>query len=109
MLNTLSNGAQPTRIDCLGHSLGGGVATLCGVWAALMWPAADVRVVTFGSPKVGNSDFAQSVLATVGRTYRVVNELDEVRALIPHSPVSPGQTCPNEQSFCCSGFGKHTS
>ena len=34
-------------------------ATLCGVWAALQWPAADVRVVTMGSPAVGNDAFAR--------------------------------------------------
>ncbi len=35
-------------------------ATLCGVWAALQWPAADVRVVTMGSPAVGNLEFARA-------------------------------------------------
>ena len=34
-------------------------ATLCGVWSALQWPAADVRVVTMGSPAVGNVEFAR--------------------------------------------------
>ena len=34
-------------------------ATLCGVWASLQWTAADVRVVTMGSPAVGNMQFAQ--------------------------------------------------
>lgn len=42
-----------------GHSLGAAVATLIGPWAALQWPAADVRVSTFGSPQVGNEAFAQ--------------------------------------------------
>lgn len=37
------------------------------------------RVVTFGSPKAGNMQFAESVYATVGRTFRVVNRLDAVR------------------------------
>ena len=81
-LSQLSNNAVPVRVDCIGHSLGGGIATLCGVWASETWPQADVRVVTFGSPKVGNSDFAQGVLAVVGRTYRVVNELDEVGVVV---------------------------
>lgn len=42
-----------------GHSLGAAVATLIGPWAALQWPAADVRVSTFGSPAVGNEAFTQ--------------------------------------------------
>ncbi len=42
-----------------GHSLGAGVASIAGVWAALQWPAADIQVVTFGSPMPGNAMFAE--------------------------------------------------
>jgi Lipase (class 3) len=42
-----------------GHSLGGGVALIAGAWAALQWPAADVQVVTLGSPMPGNAQFAE--------------------------------------------------
>ena len=40
-----------------GHSRGAAVATLLAPWAALQWPSADVRCVTFGSPRVGNQAF----------------------------------------------------
>ena len=50
----LSNGRPPTKVICTGHSLGAGVASICGLWATLQWVEADVRVVTFGSPAVGN-------------------------------------------------------
>ncbi len=50
---------SPTRVIVSGHSLGGGVAAIAGPWAALTWPAADVRVVDFGAPMSGNAQFAQ--------------------------------------------------
>ena len=51
-------GCPPTRLASpAGHSLGAAVATLLAPWAALQWPSADVRCVTFGSPRVGNQAF----------------------------------------------------
>ena len=94
VLATMSNNAVPTRVECTGHSLGAGLATLCGVWATENWPQSDVRGVTFGSPKVGNSDFAASTLATVGRTYRVVNMYDEVSTCFHQS------TCDAFMQYC---------
>ena len=58
VLMGLSGGRPPTKVICTGHSLGAGVASLCGLWATLQWVEADVRVVTFGSPAVGNQQFA---------------------------------------------------
>lgn len=82
-IDKMRNGVTPARIDCIGHSLGGGLATICGPWAAETWPTADVRVISFGSPKAGNDEFAGSVYATVGRIYRVVNSIDAVPSLPP--------------------------
>ena len=48
-----------------GHSLGAGVASLAAPWAALQWPSADVRCVTFGNPKPGNAAFARVRLLAV--------------------------------------------
>lgn len=74
------SGAQSVIIT--GHSLGGALATLCADAAADM--GVDVRAVyTFGSPRVGNGDFAHQYnddLANV--TFRVVNARDPV----PHIP-----------------------
>lgn len=81
VLSSLNGGAEPAHIFVTGHSLGAAVATLIGPWAALQWPAADVRVSTFGSPQVGNEAFAQAYRSLVGRQYRVVNEADIVPAL----------------------------
>ena len=33
------------------------VAHLAGIWAALQFPDADVRCITFGSPRVGNAAY----------------------------------------------------
>jgi predicted lipase len=51
--------ANPDRVIITGHSLGAAIASVAGPWASLTWPAADVRVVTFGSPLPGNSQFAE--------------------------------------------------
>ena len=42
----------------IGHSLGGAVATLCAYDLACRFPHYDPVLVTFGSPPVGNIDFA---------------------------------------------------
>ena len=52
-LKKLSGGRQPSRVICTGHSLGGALATLCAPWCAIEYPKADVRCITFGSPRVG--------------------------------------------------------
>lgn len=60
MLHACAGGnTQPSRVLVSGHSLGGGVALIAGAWAALQWPAADVQVVTLGSPMPGNAQFAE--------------------------------------------------
>lgn len=40
----LSGGAVPRRVTCSGFSLGGALSELCGVWAAILWPGADITV-----------------------------------------------------------------
>lgn len=54
------NGAgnvAPRRIVCVGFCVGGSVATLAATWAAVQWPTADVRCISFGSSAVGNAAF----------------------------------------------------
>jgi len=34
------------------------VASLAAPWAALQWPGADIRCVTFGNPKPGNQAYS---------------------------------------------------
>ena len=64
-----------------GHSLGGAQATLAAwdIATSQAWAAADttklLRVVTFGSPRVGNREFAAAFNAALRRTpcFRVGN------------------------------------
>ncbi len=48
----LSNGPFPRRVLCTGAGGGGAYATLCAVWAAVTFPLAQVRHITFGAPAV---------------------------------------------------------
>lgn len=73
---TRVSGAQSVIIT--GHSLGGALATLCADAAADMGVDVDA-VYTFGSPRVGNGEFARQYneeLADV--TFRIVNARDPV-------------------------------
>ena len=69
------------RIVFAGHSLGGALATLA---ASARPPDA---VYTFGSPRVGDSEFART-LSDV-RLFRVINALDMVTGVPPADPPSP--------------------
>ena len=50
----------PRRVLCTGYCGGGAMATVAAVWMALQCPTADVRCITFGSPRVGNAAFCEA-------------------------------------------------
>lgn len=52
-------------------------------WAALQWCKADVRCITFGSPRVGNRPFKQAFHSLVGTSFRCVHGRDPVPTLPP--------------------------
>lgn len=81
VLMDMSAGITPTLVIITGHSLGAGVASLAAPWAALQWPGADIRCVTFGNPKPGNQAYSDAFRDLVGRQYRVANHLDVVPEL----------------------------
>jgi predicted lipase len=68
-------------IICTGHSLGGALATLCAVDIQYNLPDKRVTCYTYGSPKVGNSDFVKFYNRHVPQTYRIVNGVDLVPTL----------------------------
>lgn len=70
------------RVTFIGHSLGAAVATLAGVEATRRSPAdaANMRIITYASPRVGNAGFAQLAKA-VGRIDRVCSVVDAVPML----------------------------
>ncbi len=82
-LARINGGAPVTRVLCCGHSLGGGLATIGSAWAALAYPDADIRCITFGSPRVGNRKFKRAFSTLVGTSYRVVYSADPVPSVPP--------------------------
>ncbi|KAK9818137.1 hypothetical protein WJX72_007701 [[Myrmecia] bisecta] len=83
VLKTLSGGREPNRVLCTGHSLGGALATLGAAWAAIEYPRADVRCITFGSPRVGNNKFKHAFHKLVGTSLRLVHGADPVPSMPP--------------------------
>ncbi|DBA97134.1 TPA: hypothetical protein ACH3X1_014902 [Trebouxia sp. C0004] len=83
VLKELSGGQTPNRVICTGHSLGGALATLGAAWSALEYPDADIRCITFGSPRVANKVFGKAFNALVGTSLRLVHGFDPVPSLPP--------------------------
>ena len=91
-LETFLRGRNPTRIHCVGHSLGGALATINAdmISAGRM---ADVVLYTFGCPRTGDGIFARALTQRVGaaQMHRVYHPSDPV-PMIPlfpfwHAPV----------------------
>lgn len=57
---SFAGGVTPRRITCVGYCLGGAVANLTALFAALQYPTADVRCITFGGQYTGNAAFAEA-------------------------------------------------
>ncbi|CAI5496637.1 unnamed protein product [Closterium sp. Naga37s-1] len=72
------------RVAFTGHSLGGALATLSALDLQVSYdlPSPSIRVVTFGSPRVGNAAFAAYFWQKVPGSTRVTNWKD----LVPHLP-----------------------
>lgn len=60
-----------------GHSLGAAVATLCAYRLKMMGQSV-AGLYTFGSPRVGDAEFARFFDALMPETYRIVNNNDIV-------------------------------
>lgn len=73
-------GANVTgTVHCIGHSLGGAVASLAADWVARNTAHA-VKLYTFGAPRVGTEWFAKRTTSSVGpdNMYRVYHRTDPV-------------------------------
>jgi len=84
---------SPRHIHCVGHSLGGALASLNALMLARSRP--DVALYTFGAPRIGTLDFATEVTARLGRrAKRVYHPADPVPMipLLPflHAPLGGG-------------------
>ena len=83
-----ANYKQPINtIHCVGHSLGGALATITASWIKQNNFAPDIKLYTFGSPRVGVDLFAKKLTLNIGadNIYRVSHKTDPV-AMIPIWP-----------------------
>jgi hypothetical protein len=91
--------ANPTGyIHCIGHSLGGAVASLAADWVSKNRPNT-VKLYTFGAPRVGTQFFVSSTTDSVRNTnmHRVYHRTDPV----PMVALYPFMQAP------CSTVGHH--
>lgn len=81
-----------TQIHCIGHSLGGALATICADWIRTSYKIKPY-LYTFGSPRVGLLGFASYCTKTVGaeRIFRAYHKTD----IVPCIPTWPFIHTPN--------------
>lgn len=72
-------------VHCIGHSLGGALATLTADWVATNSYASNVNLYTFGAPRVGLSGFAIANTSRVSNIYRCTHGAD----VVPKVPLWP--------------------
>ncbi|KAK9813966.1 hypothetical protein WJX73_007164 [Symbiochloris irregularis] len=77
-IKKLTDGVSPRIIKCVGFCVSGMLATVTALWAATEYPTAEVRCITFGAQKVGNSTFAQIFRWLVGLSFRMIYNRDPV-------------------------------
>ncbi|MFD1215805.1 lipase family protein [Microbulbifer celer] len=74
-------------VHCIGHSLGGAVASLAAEWVRSTKNFPNVKLYTFGAPKPGMTIFSSAITSGVGseNIYRTYNATDPV-PMIPLFP-----------------------
>lgn len=75
----------------IGHSMGAALATICAMDVKFKANLTDVRLYTFGSPRVGNADFAKFVYS-------------QTKAGLYAQHTLPACECPVHQGILCSAF-----
>ncbi len=87
-------GALPidTKIHCIGHSLGGALATIAAEWLSKEMGRTPY-LYTYGSPRVGLDGFSKNCTKLLGKEniYRVHNKTD----IVPCIPIWPFVHTPN--------------
>lgn len=85
---------RSTHIHCIGHSLGGALATIAADWLRHEM-GFKPQLYTFGSPRVGLQNFAEHCTKSVGHSsiYRVYHKTD----IVPYIPVWPFVHTPYKQ------------
>ncbi|BCD96800.1 lipase family protein [Marinagarivorans cellulosilyticus] len=82
-----------TKVHCLGHSLGGALATLAAEWIK-QTTSFEVFLYSFGSPRVGLDDFSAGCTSLIGcdHVFRAYHKTD----VVPCIPIWPFTHTPNE-------------
>ncbi|KAL9810774.1 putative triacylglycerol lipase [Arabidopsis thaliana] len=70
------------NIIVTGHSMGGAMASFCGLDLVVNEGEENVQVMTFGQPRVGNAAFASYYSLLVPNTFRITHDRD----MVPHLP-----------------------
>ncbi len=96
-LTEFFRGYHPKRVHCVGHSLGGALATMVAEWVSHN-EVSQPTLYTFGSPRVGFEGFASSLTRQLGEEniFRTYHRTDVV-SMVPiwpflHVPL-PGVEC----------------
>ncbi|MBK9990856.1 MAG: lipase family protein [Verrucomicrobia bacterium] len=78
-IRSFLQGKNPSHIHCVGHSLGGALATLCADYCAAN-RVGRVSLYTIGSPRVGMEGFANALTEKIGaeNIYRISHAADPV-------------------------------
>ncbi len=96
-LRNFFTGWNPSRVHCVGHSLGGALATLTADWLRQN-DVAGVSLYTFGCPRVGALGFGRQLTQAIGaeNIHRAYHDADPV-SMMPIFPFrhlpEPGQSC----------------
>jgi hypothetical protein len=73
-----------SSVTVVGHSLGGALALLDGIYLRLHLPRnVSVRVITYGMPRVGNKAFANFVDSTLSGLVTHVNDRKDPVPIVP--------------------------
>jgi hypothetical protein len=96
-INEALKGKNPSRIHCIGHSLGGAVSNL--VASSLNIAGHGVSLYTFGSPRVGMEGMTRNLDSKLGadNIYRVYNPAD----VVPLLPTYPFMHSPRNTAGLC--------
>jgi len=90
-------------VMCVGHSMGGGLATMCARYLSeeSRYNNSEMLcLITFGSPRVGNRNFRDAIEARVGEAWRCVCENDMIPSL-PYEDMSNSVRMVSVLFSCC--------
>nr|GAT49317.1 predicted protein [Mycena chlorophos] len=81
----LKDSEERFRIVVTGHSLGGAIASIAAPSLKGALPDTELKLFTFGQPRVGNANFARMVEQLIGveNIFRAVHTWDGVPTMVP--------------------------